>query len=70
MRRFTQTGSTEMERFRDDNTEGYTVTDLIELNHRYMIECMKYDTNSLNEKSLCDHIAERIQFEYDNENGK
>lgn len=67
MRRFTQGGDTEMERFREDNTEGYSAIDLVELNKRYRLECMTVNPDDLYVKSITDNIAERIQSEYDTE---
>lgn len=56
-----------MEQFRDDNTEGYTASDLVELNKRFQIACAKYGKDVLREKSVQDYIAERVQCVYDTE---
>ena len=53
-------------RFTADNTEGYTAADLAALNDRFYQWCAVRDIDLIDgDKSLLDHISERILAEYD-----
>ena len=54
-----------MNKFRDDNTNGYTVEQLAELNWRYAERLTALPADSRAEKSVRDHVAERVLAEYD-----
>ena len=68
-----------MEKFRTDNTEGYTTQELEELNDRLNEELRKHglafyasvganrNIADMEDKALIDQIAERIQATYDSE---
>jgi hypothetical protein len=54
-------------RFRDDNTEGYSTANLAELNRRYEAAIAEagIDTDDPDNKSICDGIAEKVLSQFD-----
>lgn len=54
-----------MERFREDNTEGYSAHDLVMLNRAYELACFVIDPDNICDKSVLDKISEVVQSEYD-----
>jgi hypothetical protein len=59
-------------RFREDNTDGYSIADLRELNRRFdqAVDDVGHqvdDRDSLAYKSWMDHIAETVQATFDDE---
>lgn len=54
-----------MKRFTDENTTGYTLEQLAELNRRYDARIVSEGPQP--DKSLCDHVAERVLAEFDSE---
>lgn len=55
------------QRFRDDNTEGYTQNQLDELNRRYEERLDRYAAVRDIDKSLADRIAELVQAQFDDQ---
>lgn len=55
------------DKFRTDNTEGYTAAQLAELNRRYEERIEDATPADRAEKSFRDHVAERVQAEFDSE---
>lgn len=51
--------------FHADNTSGYDATQLAELNRRYIAKIATYSPEDQAEKSVQDHIAERVLAEFD-----
>lgn len=60
-------------RFREDNTEGYSIADLAELNRRFdravddTIAQAPPSTDQLAYKSWCDRVAETVLATFDDE---
>lgn len=57
-----------MDRFRTDNTEGYSQSDLDALNAAFERELASSDTewmDDITRKSFEDHVAEQVQQVYD-----
>jgi hypothetical protein len=54
-------------KFRTDNTDGYDSVQLAELNRRYDERIATYAPDAQAEKSVRDHVAERILAEFDAE---
>ena len=59
------------DRFRHDNTEGYSSPDLAELNARFIARCQHYhvdlDSTDVGEQSRADAIAEQVMAGFDQE---
>lgn len=58
-----------MSYFRTDNTQGYSAEQLAELNHRFTreVEAQGADLDDEDQKSLLDHIGERVLAGFDGE---
>jgi hypothetical protein len=57
-------GMTMIERFNEDNTEGYTGAELAEMNRRYEALLIKegFDPDVENEKSTRDYLAYQVEL--------
>lgn len=56
-----------MTRFTRDNTDGYSASDLAELNRRFKAAIAKYHDEDQEDKSVRDMIAERVLSDFDTE---
>lgn len=57
-------------RFRDDNTEGYSATDLANLNDLFRAMCITEGVDPVDgDESHLDHLAERVLAAYDDSHG-
>jgi len=54
-----------MERFRTDNTEGYSADQLAELNRIYKARVVAMPDEAQADKSICDYVAEHVLAEFD-----
>lgn len=56
---------TDMAQFRTDNTDGYTTSELAELNAAYETAIAELDVDNVWYKSTCDAIAQDLLAEFD-----